>query len=301
MNRPMLAVLAASIFVVPSAALAADPHAGHAGHAMPAAEPARPASDGAEPQTGADLPVGQRLAPPVPSDSLADAVWGRETMDRSRQVLAMEHGGMRSSRVMIERFEVRPDSEGDAVDFEGEARTGGDINRAVLKLRGAGQSGDLEQAEAQLLWSHAIGPYFDLQAGVRQDFEPRPRRTYAVAGFEGVAPYWFELQGAAFLSNEGELSARLEGSYDLRLTQRLILAPSAEATLSAQDVPELEMGSGLSDIELGLRLRYEIRREFAPYVGVHYERKFGRTADYAEAAGHEPDETRFVAGVRIWF
>jgi len=284
---------------------AADPHAGHtppaapadphAGHAMPANPHAGHAV------TGAQLPVGTGAAPPSATDNLADRVFDPVRMERSRAVLRTEHGGMTLSRTMVERLELRPASGPDVYAWEGEFRYGGDIDRLVLKTEGEGHGDDLEDAEVQVLYSRAVGPYFDLQAGVRQDFQPRPRRTYAVAGFEGLAPYWFELEGALFLSNKGDLSARLEGSYDLRLTQRLILEPRGELDFQAQDVAELGVGSGLSKAELGLRLRYEIRREFAPYVGVNFERSFGRTADFARAAGEDRSDTRFVLGLRAWF
>lgn len=293
--------------VMPSAPSApADPHAAHgakapaadphAGHAMPA--DARPAPA----MTAAQLPVGDAPAPPPPADHLADAVYGAASMDRARDVLRLEHGGARLPNTMIEMLEVRPDKGPDGYAWQGEFRYGGDVDRLVLKSEGEGAFGEgLEQAEFQALYSRAIGPYFDLQAGVRQDLQPRPRRTYATVGFEGLAPYWFEVEGALFLSNKGDLSARFEGSYDLRLTQRLILQPRAEVSLAAQDAPELGIGAGLSNAEVGLRLRYEIRREFAPYVGVHYERRFGDTADFARAAGEDRDNLRVVAGLRAWF
>jgi len=122
-----------------------------------------------------------------------------------------------------------------------------------------------------------------------------------VVGIEGLAPYWFELDAQAFLSNKGDAHLRIEGSYDQRITQRLILQPAAEVNLAAQDVPELGIGSGVSDIELGLRLRYEIAREFAPYVGVNWERKLGGSADYARAAGDGASATSLVMGIRFWF
>jgi copper resistance protein B len=159
----------------------------------------------------------------------------------------------------------------------------------------------VESAEVQALYSRAIGPYFNLQAGVRHDFQPAPTRTYATIGFEGLAPYMFEVEGALFISDKGDVLGRLEGYYDQRLTQRLILQPRIEFNLSAQDVPESRLGSGLTNAELGLRLRYEISRQFAPYVGVSYEAKTGRTADFAHADGREPTTTSFVAGVRFWF
>ena len=223
-------------------------------------------------------------------------------MAAARAQLAKEHGGGKAWKIMLSTAEIRPSSDDDAYAWEGEFWYGGDINRLVLKSAGEGEfGGDLHSAEAQVLYSRAIGPYFDFQAGVRHDFEPGPSRTYATVGFEGVAPYWFELEGAAFLSEKGDLSARFEGAYDLRLTQKLILEPRAEVELAAQEVSELGIGTGLTSAELGLRLRYEFRREFGPYVGVSHERKFGDTADQARAAGEDVEDTRFVLGVRAWF
>ena len=189
----------------------------------------------------------------------------------------------------------------DGYRWEGEAWFGGDINRLVIKTEGEGSGREgLGAAEAQGLYSHAISPYFDFQAGVRQDFQPRAR-TYATVGVEGLLPYWFDVEAALFLSDKGELLARAEGSYDLRLTQRWILQPRAELNFAAQDTPETFTGSGLSNAELGLRLRYEIRREFAPYVGVSYDRRFGKTADYFRAIGEKPGETSLVIGIRSFF
>jgi copper resistance protein B len=286
----------------------ADPHAGHkatappdphAGHAMPPPA-ASPASGSGT--TGADLEVGEAAAPTPPTDSLADRIHGAAAMDAARAQLRLEHGGATMSKTMIDTFELRPDGDGDTYAWEAEGRYGGDINRLVLKTEGEGEvDGHLESAELQALYSRAVGPYFDLQAGVRHDFEPGPSRTHLTVGFEGLAPYWFEVEGAAFLSHKGDLTARFEGSYDLRLTQRLILEPRAEIGLSAQNIPALGVGSGFTDAEFGLRLRYEIRREFAPYVGVIHERSLGETADLARAAGEGVRDTRFVLGLRAWF
>ena len=151
-----------------------------------------------------------------------------------------------------------------------------------------------------LFRSHAIGPWWDLQTGVRHDFTG-PDRTYAVIGVQGLAPYLFEVDAAAFLSHKGDVTARIEAELDQRITQRLILQPRAEVNLAAQDVPELGIGSGLDKAEIGLRLRYEISREFAPYIGVEQEWKAGRSADYARAAGEDASVTNFVVGVRFWF
>lgn len=286
--------------VMPAAPAAPDPHAGHRMPAAPAADPHAGHAMSA-PMTGAQLPVGDAPAPPAATDHLADKVFDTGRMAQAREVLRLEHGGMRLSRTMIDRLEWRPAAGRDVYAWDAEFRYGGDLHRAVIRTEGEGRRGDLEEAEVQALYSRAIGPYFDLQAGVRQDLQPRPRRTYATVGFEGLAPYWFDVEGALFLSDTGDLSARLEGTYDLRLTQRLILQPQAEIELAAQDTPSQDIGSGLSRAEAGLRLRYEIVREFAPYVGVSVERRFGRTADYARAAGEDVSDTRLVVGLRAWF
>lgn len=202
---------------------------------------------------------------------------------------------------MLETAEIRPGSGPDGYAWEGRASFGGDIDRFVLKSEGDGAGSHLEEAEVQALYSRAIGPYFNLQAGVRQDVQPRPRRTYATVGVEGLAPYWFDVEAALFLSDKGDLSGRVEASYDLRLTQRLILEPRAEANVAAQDVRALGVGSGLSDLEVGLRLRYAITPEFAPYVGVNHVRKVGDTADFARARGEDVRDTRVVFGIRAWF
>lgn len=244
-------------------------------------------------------PVGNEPPPPVPTDHAADRVFDPAVMQAARDQLQREHGGAIVSQVMLNLFEAGDDD--GFYRWDGEAWIGGDIHRLVFKSEGEGDEEEFESGEVQLLYSRAIAPYFDLQAGVRYDFEPSPNRAYAVVGLEGVAPYWFELDGALFLSDHGEVSARAEGSYDIRLTQRLALQPRAELSFSAEDIPELGVGSGLSEGEFGLRLRYEIRREFAPYVGFSFEEKYGRTADFARADGEDPSESRIVIGLRAWF
>lgn len=290
----------------------------HAGHAMPGMAPGAPSSAQTPSMPGMAMPMGDMAGhdmtamaqpeipksppPPAPADHLADRFYDPSAMAAARSLLRQEHGAQPLSMVMANLLEYQTPRSGQAgYRWEGEAWFGSDVNRLVLKSEGQGKEGEgLEDAELQALYSRAIGPYFDLQAGVRQDFEPRGR-TYATVGLEGLAPYWFDVQGALFLSTKGELLARAETTYDLRLTQRLILQPRAELNLSAQDTPETRTGSGLADAELGLRLRYEVRREFAPYVGVSWDRKFGKTADYARAAGEDRSDVRFVVGIRSFF
>jgi len=297
--------------VAPKAA-APDPHAGHvmpapaadphAGHKMPAApDPHAGHAIAPAAKTGADLPVGDATAPTPPTDNLADAVYGAGPMARSRSILAAEHGGGRVSRVMLDVFEARLGS-GGGYEWEGEAWYGSDHDRLVLKSKGEGGWDEgVEDAEVQALYSRPIGVYTDLQVGIRHDFEPGPQRTYATLGVESLLPGWFEAEGALFLSDKGELLARVEGSYDFRLTQRLVVQPRAELNFAAEDMPSRGVGSGLSDAELALRLRYEIKREFAPYVGVVWTRKVGDTARFARAAGEDVEDTRVVLGLRAWF
>lgn len=261
-------------------AAADDPHAGHG----------RPAA----------IPGG--AAPKPPTDHAADAFYDPAAMARARALLRHESGGMGYSQIMLDRLEYRAGKGADDYHWQGEGWAGGDIDRFAVKAQGEGEiGGRLEQAEVQALYRRALDPWFNLDAGVRHDFRPGPQRTYAVVGIEGLAPYWFEVGAEAFLSDKGDAHLRLEGSYDQRLTQRLILQPAAELDFAAQDVPELGIGSGLSTIELGLRLRYEFAREFAPYVGVNWERRLGDTARFARAAGEGASSTSFVMGVRFWF
>lgn len=263
---------------------------------------AAPQAHGGMEMTGTALPAGDAPAPPPPADHYADRQFPTGEMARARAQMMREQGGRTFSQIMFDLAEVQARAGRDGYHWDGEAWIGGDIDRLWLKSEGEGAFGDrLERAEIQALYSRAIGPYFNLQAGVRHDFGPGPNRSYATIGFEGLAPYWFEVEGALFLSDKGDLLGRLEGYYDQRITQRLILQPRVEFNLSAQDVPENRIGAGLTDAELGLRLRYEVTRRFAPYVGVSHEAKAGRTADFARADGEDPATTSLVAGLRLWF
>ncbi len=252
--------------------------------------------------TGTALAAGNAPAPAVPMDHYADRFFPASEMGRSRALMMREQGGQSFHQVMFNLAEVQIRNGRDGYRWDGEAWFGGDINRLTLKSEGEGAFREgVESAELQALYSRAVGPFFNLQAGLRHNFQPSPTRTYATIGFEGLAPYMFEVEGALFLSEKGDLLGRLEGYYDQRLTQRLILQPRVELNLAAQDVPETRTGSGLSNAELGLRLRYEITRQFAPYVGVSWDRKVGETARYARIDGREVGATSLVTGIRFWF
>ncbi len=290
-----------------------DPHAGHdMGNTEMPSPPAEQPND-ADPHAGHDMSakpdesadeveVGDTAAPAPPSDHAADIIFGADIMAQSRKELAYEVGGMGYSLVMVDLLEVGFQKGRETFRFEGEAFTGGNINRFGVKFEGEGAFGErIDDLELQALYSRAIAPYWNLQAGVRHDIRPDPSRTYLVAGVEGIAPYWFKVNAATFLSNKGELRARVEASYDQRITQSLILQPRIEANISFQDMPAIRVGSGLTDFEAGLRLRYEIKQEIAPYIGVEWRKQTGATARYTRLAGNDPDTIGFVAGIRIWF
>ena len=201
-----------------------------------------------------------------------------------------------------ERLEYRVSDGKESLNWDAQGWIGEDYNKLWLKTEGEKVfGGSLEEAEVQVLYSRMIAPFWDVQVGGRYDVRPQPQRGYAVFGFQGLAPYFFEVDAAGFMSHKGDVSARLKGSYELLLTQKLILEPSVELNLAAQEVEALHTGSGLTDVELGLRLRYEVIREVAPYIGVAWERKVGRTADFAREEGEAVDRLSFVTGIRFWF
>ncbi len=224
-------------------------------------------------------------------------------MQKARHELEHHHGGERFLFLEAERLEFQSGDAEDLFVLESQGWYGGDEDRLWWKLEAEESDGGAgeEELEVQALWSRALSPYFDLQMGVRQDLGTGEDRTHATIGVQGLAPYWFEIDAAAFLSTDGDLSARLETEYELLFTQRLVLEPRLEVSFAASDVPEVGIASGLTDMELGARLRYEIRRQFAPYVGVEWAKILGGTADLAEAASEETEATRWVTGVRLWF
>ena len=285
-------------------------HAGHDMSAMPGMQmaPGQPMQHDMASMPGMTAPVGTDLKPgnapaPAPAPGLAASrYYGEAAMSEANRDLRREHGGMTYYQVLFNLAEYQARKGGDGYRWDGEAWIGGDINRLTLKSEGEGTFGKpLEAAEVQALYSRALDPYWNLQAGVRYDFKPNPSRTYATVGIEGLAPYWFDVEGALFLSDKGDVLGRAEAWYDERVTQFFVLQPRIEANFAAQDVRRDGIGSGLTDLELGLRLRYEKSREFAPYIGVSWERQFGDTARFTRARGDDTGGFSFVAGVRTWF
>lgn len=202
--------------------------------------------------------------------------------------------------VLGDRFEYQEDSETAVYDLQ--AWYGTTYDRLIIKAEGDIADGSLEESSTDLLWGHALNAYFDTQLGVRLDqYNEGTDRQWLAMGIQGLAPYWFELDVTAYAGDSGRTALSAEAEYELLLTQRLILQPRAELNLYGKDDPDNGLGSGLSDLALGVRLRYEFSRQFAPYIGVEWTNTYGDTADYRRAAGEDRSNTQIVAGLRFWF
>ena len=187
------------------------------------------------------------------------------------------------------------------VSWDSKGWIGRDLNRFWFRTEGDVEDDRLAAAQAHALYGRAIHRWWDLVVGVRQDVRPGPARTWAAVGIQGLAPYWFEVEATAYVGAAGRTHFRFETEYELLLTNRLVLQPLAEVEIHGKSDPERGVGAGLSSMDAGLRLRYELRRELAPYIGVTWHRKFLGTADLAEAAGEETGGARLALGVRVWF
>ncbi len=211
-------------------------------------------------------------------------------------------------KVIADQFEYRNggNDASNLLRWDIQGWRGTDYQKLWIKFEGedetASGSGDLE---LQTLYSYAIDPFWDVQLGLRYDntysTDITNSRLHAVIGLQGLAPYWFEMEPALYISENGDISARVTSTYDLLLTQRLILQPRIEINVSANDVPEFDVGKGVNDLQLGFRLRYEIKREIAPYIGVSWNTAFGNTKHLIQANNEKVDNLYFVAGLRFWF
>lgn len=237
------------------------------------------------------------IGPLTPIPALTDA-------DRAAAVPPAQghpaHDNPIDSYVLLDRLEV---SNGQARGqwLDGEAWFGTDLNRVWLRGEGERVEGRTEAADLEVLYGHGIATWWDVLAGVRQDFQPGSGQTFGALGVMGKAPYKYDLEATAYIGSAGQTAARIEAGYDTLFTNRLILQSHVEANLFGREDARRAIGSGLSTIEIGLRLRYEFTRRFAPYVGVVREQSFGNTAELRRAAGDDTDDIRFVAGLRTWF
>ena len=204
--------------------------------------------------------------------------------------------------VLVDRLETgHSDNAGNWTAYDVQAWWGRDFNRVWVKAEGRFAQARLEDARTELLWDHAVASFWDAQAGLRHDRGGGPDRNWLAFGVQGLAPYWFDVEATGYIGDRGRSALRLNGSYDLFVTQRWVLQPQGEINVYAKDDPARDIGSGLADASAGLRLRYEFTRQFAPYVGVEWRGRFGRTADLARASGSPTRTTDIVAGVRFWF
>ncbi|MBY4721190.1 MULTISPECIES: copper resistance protein B [Ralstonia] len=225
---------------------------------------------------------------------------GKYALGNTRQLMMADEHNFGS--FLIDRLEWVRGTNSNAASYEAQAWYGSTYNKVVLKAEGDVKKGRLEEARTELLWGHAITTFWDTQLGIRNDVgSGRPARNWAAFGVQGLAPYWFNIQATAYVGNSGRTALRLSTEYELLLTQRLILQPRVEANLYGKNDPVLEIGSGLSSASVGLRLRYEFSRQFAPYIGVERYQTFGNTANMIRADGGRSGETRFVAGLRVWY
>lgn len=270
------------------------------GMAMPPADQASHANDHAQTVTtptvdGAPLPPNDHVAPPPPQQSMQSM-----PASRMRTMMAMDDNAP-MGMLLIDRLERSRSTDGnDATRWEAEGWYGNPIDRVWLKTEGEHDADGTQDARVEALWSHAWTSFWDTQLGVRHDFGQGPDRQWLAVGVEGLAPYWFETQATFYVGEQGRTALRLQSSYDMRFTQRLILAPQVELNLYGKDDPARGVSSGLSSVEAGMRLRYEFSRKLAPYVGVDWTRRWGRFDETPGMPAWHARETIWVAGVRVW-
>ena len=272
----------------------ADPHADHQQENPTPAAPAKPTSEATQADTNTDGP--QDLPPFIP----------RLTDDDRRAAFPdvgghSIHGNAVNHFVLFEQLEWQAGEGTNGVNLDSRGWVGRDRDRLWFRAEGGAEGGRVGEAQTHVLYGRQFSRWWDVVAGVRQDFRPGTAQTWAAFGVQGLAPYWFDVEATAYVGASGRTHARFEVEYELLLTNRLILQPLVEAEVFGQSDPERGIGAGVSTTDAGVRVRYEWRREFAPYVGVTWSRKWGKTADFAEAIGEDSGGARFVTGLRLWF
>lgn len=247
-------------------------------------------------------------APPLPEGMTLDEVLDRASSPPPDGWPDVVPDDRRYVFTFVEQLEwrVANDRSDDHLGWEAQGWYGGDLNKLWWKGEGEAvfEGTDRGESETDLLFSRLFSPFWSVQTGVQYANEwgdGYGDRWSGVLALQGLAPYKFEVDASLYVSEDGDVTVALEGEYDLRITQRLVLQPRVEAGVAAQDVPERGLASGLTDVTADLRLRYEIRRELAPYVGVRYETLLGNTGDLAESAGEGVEQTRYLAGLRFAF
>ncbi|KPX67327.1 Copper resistance protein B [Pseudomonas syringae pv. lapsa] len=287
---PML-LLAAGLTATPwtSSMAAGMEGMDHGSHAMH-----MDASDSEDAPSTQTAPAQSRTPIPPITDADRAAVY---TSHAGHQV----HDSAINSYFLADKLEWQDANDGSALAWDLSGWIGGDIDRLLLRSEGERTNGKTEEAEIQALWGHSISPWWDVVAGARQDFKPGAPQTWAAFGLQGQAISDLDIEATAFIGEAGQTAARLEADYDLQLTSNVVLQPTAELNFYGKNDPQRGNGSGLSTSEFGLRLRYEIIPQFAPYIGVSWDRSYGKTADYAREDDEDTQDARLVVGVRMWF
>lgn len=283
---PTLALL---LLLASSSAMAqTDPHAGH----HQPSPPSPSSGDQKDQKDGQKAPLPSFIPPVTDEDRKAafQDLDGHAVHDRAVNYY-----------VLFDQFEWQSGAgaNGPALDMRG--WVGRDRDRLWFRAEGDGSDGEVEEAQTHLLYGRQISRWWDIVGGIRQDFRPGPAQTWAAFGVQGTAPYFFDLEATAYIGASGRTHFRFEVEYELLLTNRLIAQPLFETEIYGKSDPEHEFGAGLAFTDLGVRLRYEFKREFAPYVGVTWKNKWGETADLARADGKDTGGVRFVTGLRTWF
>lgn len=288
MMRVWLLALFVAACLLPDDSLAQEHDHQHQ-HGQPASQPGERDDDAAPPSTPG-------LPPNVPP--LTDADRRAAFPDVEGHTI---HDRAINTYVLFDQLEWLSGDRGTSAGWDGVGWIGRDVDRFWFRAEGEADEGRVEEAHADLLYGRAISRWWDLVAGVRQDVRPGPARTWAAIGVQGLAPYWFEVQATAYVGASGRTLFRFETEYELLLTNRLVLQPVVEAEIHGKADPARGIGAGLSTADAGLRVRYEIRREIAPYVGVQWSQKFFGTADAARAAGERVSSVRLAVGLRVWY
>jgi copper resistance protein B len=204
-------------------------------------------------------------------------------------------------KLLVDQLEWRDGDGTNGPAWDAQAWYGTDYNKLWFKTAGVHLDGATQDARAELLWDRVFSRWWSAQAGARHDFGEGPSRNWLALGVEGLAPYFFDIEATAYVGDAGRTAARFRAQYELLFTQRVILQTELEVNAYGKDDPERQIGAGVSDLQLGFRLRYEIHRELAPYVGVAWLRRLGKTADLVQASGQDPSVWQVLAGIRFWF
>jgi copper resistance protein B len=276
---------------------ATEDHAHYTGHDVEAARSTPPDEHAGHAMHDQDQPTESELnhiPPDPPQHAMRDL--SNEEMIELMQMDDMGRNGM----LLVDQLEWREIEDRDGLVWDAQAWYGNDYTKLRLKSEGEHVAGEYD-GRAEIYLDRVLARFWNVHVGVRQDFSEAPSRTWAGIGVQGLAPYWFEIEATAYVGEEGRLAANFSAEYEMLLTQRLVLQPKLEFELYNEDDPQNGIGSGLADTELGVRLRYEIRRELAPYLGVVWTRAYGDTADMAREEGRDEDDVQFVAGMRFWF